>query len=92
VAGIEFSLAPNPAVSSVALRFALPHPGRARLEVFDLAGRRVATLLDRELAAGGHTLRWDGVSTRGDRVRSGVYAIRLTAAGATARRTLAWMP
>jgi len=38
----------------------LPQAGRARLDVFDLAGRRVRTLQEGWISQGRHTVQWDG--------------------------------
>ena len=46
---------------------------RERLEVFDLSGRRVAPLADREFAPGRHDLLWDGRGDSGGALDSGVY-------------------
>lgn len=59
------------------LRFALDETGPVRLEVFDLAGRRLATLANGESEAGEHELAWDGVTTAGH-ARPGLYFARLT--------------
>lgn len=65
---------PNPFNPSTELRFALPRPERVSLTVFDLGGRRVATLLDdAALPAGEHVLRW----TAPPALSSGVYLLRL---------------
>lgn len=61
--------------------FSLPEAGTARLSVYDLAGRHVATLVEGGLSAGRHEVRWEGTSDRGERVGSGVYFGRLEAAG-----------
>jgi hypothetical protein len=73
--------APNPFTGATSLRFAVPRDGRASLEVFNVAGRRVAQLLDRDLPAGHHTATWDGRDASGRRVASGVYLYRLTTGG-----------
>jgi hypothetical protein len=80
-AGLELRpAAPNPFRAATDLRFALPAPARARLEVFDVAGRRVATpVADELLPAGAHVVAWDGRDASGRRVASGVYFLRLTA-------------
>ena len=44
-----------------------------RLVVHNVLGREVATLVDGDLAAGFHTVPWDGRDGRGARVASGVY-------------------
>jgi len=68
---------PNPFNPSTTIRFTLPAPGHVRLAIFDVAGRRVAELVDRSLGGGPHTMVWDGKDTRGRRVESGVYFYRL---------------
>jgi hypothetical protein len=77
--------APNPFNPATTLRFALATAGLARLEVFDLAGRRVATLCDEVRAAGPHAVTWQPQD-----LGSGVYLARLTTreGTTTARLTL----
>jgi len=50
------------------------------LAVHDLGGRLVRTLWDGALAAGRHSLVWDGVDARGAAAASGVYLVRLSTA------------
>ncbi len=83
---LALSLSPNPARDATDVAFALPRASRARVEVFDLSGRRVAVLHDGELAAGAHHVTWNGGST--GRAAPGVYVVRLEAADASVRRTL----
>jgi hypothetical protein len=68
---------PNPFTRVAQFRFALQRPGAARLEVFDVRGRRVRTVLAPRLAVGAHVLEWDGRDARGQRVAPGVYFYRL---------------
>jgi hypothetical protein len=75
--------APNPFDRTTSLRFALPASGPVNLSVFDVAGRRVATLVNRSLDAGVHTIAWDGRDAAGASVASGVYLYRLEANGRT---------
>lgn len=72
---------PNPFVESVSLGFALPAAADVRLTVHDVSGRRIATVVDDRVDAGLHTAAWDGRSVDGARVASGVYFVRLAAAG-----------
>jgi hypothetical protein len=68
---------PNPFQVSLKIRFVLPEAGPVNAEVLDLAGRRVATLLDGgELTAGEHTLNW---MPAGARVHAGLYLVRIRA-------------
>ncbi len=64
---------PNPFNASTTIRFNLPSRGHARLETFDLLGRKVATLVDASLEAGAHGIVWDC-----GKVPSGIYFYRLT--------------
>ncbi|MCB9516237.1 MAG: T9SS type A sorting domain-containing protein [Candidatus Latescibacteria bacterium] len=74
---------PNPFNPKVTVPFSLAAPGRVRVEVFDLAGRRVATLADRRFGGGAHDLTWDGADQA-----SGVYLLRFSAAGHTQSKRL----
>ena len=66
---------------AVGLRLELPSPMPVRLAVYDIAGRRRATLLDGELPRGVTVVSWDGHDQAGSRVASGVYFVRLSFAG-----------
>lgn len=63
---------PNPFNPQVTLRFSLPGDGPVTLDVFDVAGRRVARLVRGEMAAGDHAVTW-----RAPRAAAGVYLARL---------------
>lgn len=84
---------PNPFTGSTRIRFGLPTTSNVRLEIFDLQGHRVATLVEGEKAAGWHTVEF-GPSMRdaGGRpvtgMRSGVYFYRLSTPSFTATKRL----
>jgi hypothetical protein len=64
----------NPLVSGQAtVDFGLSKADRVEVKVFDVSGRLVRTLADRQFAAGKHTLTWDGVDNDGRQVARGVY-------------------
>jgi len=73
--------APNPFNPRTTVAFTLPAAGHARVTVHDAAGRRVATLLDGERAAGRHELVWDGAGDHGAALPSGVYVVRVESGG-----------
>ena len=76
----EFALAgvrPNPAVKELVVAFSLPDGSPARLEVFDLAGRRVAVREVGALGGGSHVVRLGD----GGALDSGIYLVRLTRGG-----------
>jgi len=58
--------------------FATPAAGHVSLALFDVRGRRVVTLVDREETSGRHALQWDGHDGAGRRVSPGVYWLRLS--------------
>jgi hypothetical protein len=68
----------NPFSPGSRIDFALPAPGRTRLVVYDVLGRRVRVLLDQDQAAGNHSLAWDGRNDTGARATSGLYFYVLT--------------
>jgi len=58
------------------LRYALQNPGDVRLDVFDVAGRRITTLVSGARGAGEHEVAWGGETAYG-KVRRGVYFARI---------------
>ena len=72
---------PNPMGQTTAIAYSIATPGPVRLAVFDVSGRLVRTLVDRDESVGNYSVRWDGLSNRGDAVGRGVYAYRLQAPG-----------
>jgi hypothetical protein len=84
---------PNPVLGVANISFGLPTRAHARLEVRDLAGRRVATLVEADLGPGRHEVRWDARDERGAKVPAGVYFYRLIVDGRSiAARRLAMTP
>lgn len=67
---------PNPSRGATTLRFALPQSGVVRLEVLDLAGRRVWGS-EAMFAPGAHSVQWDGRDAQGTMAPAGVYFVRL---------------
>jgi len=76
---------PNPFSDRTRLRFVLDEPGDVSVEVFDVRGRRVRTLIDEALPAGERNLAWDGRDDAARSAASGVYFVRLRAGGEEAR-------
>lgn len=72
---------PNPAFQQSSLEFALAGAGRAELEIYDAAGRRVRTLANATLEAGTHRVPWDARDDSGRSCAEGVYFARLTLDG-----------
>ncbi|HRX52136.1 MAG TPA: C25 family cysteine peptidase [Candidatus Krumholzibacteria bacterium] len=79
---------PNPFNPSTTLAFSLPAPAQVSLHVYDMQGRRVATLQQGELPAGRHARTWNGLDDRGRPVPSGMFVARLEVAGEVMTRKL----
>ena len=70
---------PNPFNPTTTIRFDVPEASDVRLEVYDMMGRRVATLVNGQMAAGKYEATWHARSDAGTAVASGVYLYRMQA-------------
>jgi len=89
--GRGFSLgspAPNPFTPSTTIALDLPTAGHARATIVDVTGRRIATLVDRSLPAGRHSVRWDGRTGSGTPASAGIYFVRIESGGMSSVRKL----
>ncbi len=82
---------PNPVMSSALIRFDLPQESLVRLEVFDLLGRRVATLAGGLYPPGSHTATWN-LRDAQETIRPGVYVCRISAGIYRAAEKLTVLP
>ncbi len=69
---------PNPFNPVTTIAYALQHPGRSRLIVYNVSGAQVRKLVDASQAAGSYSVTWDGRDDSGMPAASGVYFYRLT--------------
>ena len=70
---------PNPFNPTTVIEFTVPRREHVRLEVYNLLGQRVITLVDEAMSPGTFRATWDGTDGDGRRVASGVYLARITA-------------
>jgi hypothetical protein len=70
---------PNPVRDLMTVEFGLARDVNVHLSLFDLAGRRVARLVDAPMQAGEQRFSWDGRGADGGRLASGFYVLRLEA-------------
>lgn len=82
-------VAPNPAGASNVVLWALPAPGIARLELYDVGGRRQRMLVNGFSPAGHHRVQWDGTDDHASRLPPGIYLLRLSAMGTVVSRKVA---
>jgi flagellar hook assembly protein FlgD len=69
---------PNPFNPRTTIRFSLPTAGRTSVAVYDVAGRRVRTVLNEVLPAKVHEVSWTGDDDQGRQVAAGVYFYMVT--------------
>jgi hypothetical protein len=79
---------PNPFNPITTIAFTITRAGSVRLSIYDVAGRRVRSLVDEARPEGHYRAYWDGVDERGARAASGVYFAVLESGGVTAARKL----
>jgi len=78
----QFSLSdnyPNPFNPETRIGYFVPRSCRLKLEIFNVLGQKIRTLLDEDQAAGENEVVWDGRDENGGEAASGVYFYRLTA-------------
>jgi hypothetical protein len=79
---------PNPFNPTTTIEFSLPSKAHVELSVFNVEGKRVATLIDRSMAPGRQKVVWRGRNQSGNEVSSGIYFYRLTAGRKTLTRKM----
>ncbi|MBN2070734.1 MAG: T9SS type A sorting domain-containing protein [Candidatus Krumholzibacteriota bacterium] len=70
---------PNPFNPSTNISFYIPSPAAVSLDIFDVAGAKVKTVVKRSMPEGKYSFTWDGANDLGASASSGVYYCRLKA-------------
>jgi flagellar hook assembly protein FlgD len=84
-----YAAMPNPFNPTPIIRYDVPSPGaHVRIVVYDVTGRRVATLVDGQKSGGQKRVTWNGRNDRGNEVATGVYFYRMTVPGFTQTRKM----
>jgi len=79
---------PNPFNSATLVEYQLPKRSRVVIEILNLLGARIQTLVDEDMAPGTYQVRWDARDTRGNPVRSGIYLLKMQAGQFTKMRKM----
>lgn len=80
----EFTLlspSPNPFNPSTLITFGIINDERISVDIFDIQGQLVNTLINKNLQAGWHTINWDGKNKLKEEVPSGIYIVSIKAMG-----------
>ena len=70
---------PNPFNPTTTIPFALVQAAHVKLEIYNLLGQKVRTLVDRKMNPGVHRIEWNGTDDQGNKVSSGVYFYKFQA-------------
>jgi len=90
VTGFGLALASaNPFRDQAQLRVSLAQRTRVTIAIYNVLGERVRDLVDETIDAGVHRIDWDGKSDEGSRSPSGIYFVRMRAAGHEETKKLA---
>ena len=76
----QFELAqnyPNPFNPETIIQFSIPQPTHVKVEIVNILGQKVATLVDSHKESGNYQVRWDGTDSQGITVANGIYFYRL---------------
>lgn len=68
---------PNPFNPSTTLNYFVPEATNVKIDVYNVAGQKVKTLVNKKVAKGSHTIQFNGLDDKGNAVASGVYFYRL---------------
>ena len=68
---------PNPFNPETHITFYLSHPGEMKLEIYNVRGQKIRTLISGLQTAGEHSIVWKGRDDNGNTVSSGIYFYRL---------------
>ncbi|UCF05457.1 MAG: T9SS type A sorting domain-containing protein [bacterium] len=83
-----FQNTPNPFNPVTTIRYYLPENSRITLGIYDISGKRVACLVNKEQKMGFNSVEWDGKDNHGNSVASGIYFFRLKTGKQTITRKM----
>jgi hypothetical protein len=72
-------VAPNPVTARAEFRYGLAQATTVRLEIYNVTGQRVRTLINTSQPAGQYSVKWNACDENGRKVSSGAYVYRLQA-------------
>lgn len=83
---VRLKVRPDPSDGPMVISYSIPADGEALITVTDVSGRTVRRLVDGELNAGDHSLRWNGADDNGRLLPKGVYFCELRTRGLAVMR------
>lgn len=80
---------PNPFNPSTTISYQLPENAAVTLDIYDMMGKKIASLVNGNKSAGYHSVVWNGMDVSGNGVASGMYLYRFTATPASGQKAFA---
>ncbi len=74
---LNVTASPNPFVSTTSISFELTETSNTTIEIFDLSGRKIATLVNSVLSSGNHSIEWNGHTSNNEEASAGLYLCRI---------------
>ncbi len=81
VTSASLSTYPNPFNPNTNISFSTPKDSKVNVQIYNVKGQSIKSLLSDNLKAGNHSLKWDGTDNNGHAVTSGIYLIKLQGEG-----------
>jgi hypothetical protein len=77
---------PNPFNSEITIGFQLPDAVNVRIDIYNISGQRIRNLLEKDIPAGHHSVKWDATDNQGKPVASGIYFYRIQAGNSVGQK------
>jgi hypothetical protein len=78
ISKVEFSAYPNPFNPTTTISFTIVNDGFVSLDIFNIRGQKIKSLVSENKATGNHSVVWNGTDNSGQSVGSGIYFYRIT--------------
>lgn len=83
---------PNPFSNKVTFQFSTPKAEQVKLEVYNLKGQKIRTVINESLASGNHSVEWNGRDASGANLPSGIYYCKMSSGAYSAVRKIILLP
>lgn len=87
----SFNVFPNPFSSCITIRYNIPVSDYLNIEIYDIKGRKIISLVDRNAIAGKNSVTWNGENSMQEKVSPGVYLIRLISGDHSETRRIVYL-
>ncbi len=80
---LDMTISPNPFRDNVSINFCTPNASRINISIYDIAGKLVRQLTNRNFKSGKHEIAWNSTNKSGEKVPYGIYFVKLKANNST---------